>query len=110
MAPIDLHGLSRFVLHFLVNPTTSRSDLAEIDPDECQLARVSVGAAPNFFHDTCGRKLWIAGQQCIDLWFVWIQNAAARSTSFFIRRMIHAKCLRDRSLTTAQPPRDGAPR
>ena len=108
VAPVDLHGLPRFVLDFLINTAASWSDLTKIDPNECQLSLVAVGPATNLFHDTRCRKLWIARQQCIDLWLPGVEQTASRSTSSFVRRMIHAERLRDSPLATAQTPGHGA--
>ena len=109
VAPVDLHGLPGLVLHFLVNTAASRSDFAEIDPDQCQLATVTIGATANLFQNTRGRKLWITRQQRIDLWLVRVEQTASWSTSLFIRRMIHAERLRDSPEATPQALGDGAP-
>ncbi len=72
-APIDLHGLGRFVMHLLVDAAACRTDLAQVAAQDAGAAGIALRSAGDLLADTHGREVGIPGQQVVDLLDVRVQ-------------------------------------
>ena len=77
LAPVDLHGLGRLVVDFLIDTSAWGPEGPQVAADGDHAAGVALGAAGQFLVDAHRRKFGILGQQSVDLGLVRVQGAGA---------------------------------
>jgi hypothetical protein len=94
-------------VHLLIHAPAIGSHLPQIVPDRGDLATVAVGLLANPFQHADGGKLWILGQQRIDLRLEGIEQAASSRLASLVGRTVHAESFPDRLVAATQSPHDG---
>src|SRR5438132_8878966 len=87
-APIDLHGLARLVMHFLVDAAPRRADVTYVAAQNDDTAGIALRSTGDLLMDAHRREVGNLRQLFLDLFPVRIQQAGA-SRRCWRRRLLH---------------------
>ena len=103
LTPVDLHGLGRLVVDFLIDAPAWGTDGPQVAADRDHAAGVAIGAASDFLVDAHRRELGILGQQGVDLGAMRIQETGSMR-DLARGRLIQLERSSDRAPGTVKSP------